>query len=174
MNIAGLLATTALTSLPFISMPFYTIYTFYTAPDPLFFPCIRCIPWFTSLPSHRVFVGEAGEGLESFWHFVYLVYFMVHISLRTLRPCASALKHLHLNTATILHLAPHPNLNLHLNLFPSTRSTCSTRLSSLRPLRSLRPNNFTLVRIIPPGHNQTQFPAHTTWLRPMDRASGRY
>ena len=48
--------------------------------------------------------------------FVYLVYFVVHISPRTLRPCASALKYLHLNTATILHLNPHPNL--HLNLFP--------------------------------------------------------
>ena len=35
--------------------------------------------------------------------FVYLVYFVVHISLR---PCASALKHLHLYTAAILHLQP--------------------------------------------------------------------
>ena len=60
MNIAGFPVATALTSLPFISMPFYTIYTFYTAPYP--FPCIQCILWFTSLPSHRVFVGELLEG----------------------------------------------------------------------------------------------------------------
>lgn len=43
-------------------MPFCTLYTFYTAPYPLFFPCIQCIPCFTSLPSHRVFVGEVVEG----------------------------------------------------------------------------------------------------------------
>jgi hypothetical protein len=46
--------------------------------------------------------------------------------------------------------------------------------SPLRSLRSLRLNNFTLVRIIPLEHNQKRFPAHTTWLRLMDRASDRH
>ena len=64
---------------------------------------------------------------------VYSVYSVVHISLRTLRPCASALKHLHLSTAIIFasfaffaaanlhgyHSPPHPPLFIR----PISRST---------------------------------------------------